>query len=75
MGAAIYWSLDERHTDFNAIFGATWGCLGASLLFAAPMVFWRIKDHVTLEEDLKFSDETMEDVVAGPEAKRLEGEA
>ena len=29
----------------------------------------RIKDTVTIEEDLKFSDETIEDVIAGPTDK------
>lgn len=67
--------MDERHLDFNTIFGATWGCLGGSLLFAAPLIWWRIKDHVSIEEDLKFSDETIEDVIAGPKEKKLEGEA
>lgn len=48
------------------MFGATWGCLGASLVFAAPVIWLKIQDTVSIEEDLKFSDETMEDVFAGP---------
>ncbi|KAJ8200105.1 hypothetical protein LV164_008828, partial [Aspergillus fumigatus] len=29
---------------------------------ASPIIFFKIKDHVDVEEDLKFSDETNEDV-------------
>lgn len=47
------------------MFAATWGVLAGSLLLAAPVVFLKIKDHVSIEEDLKFSDETIEDVVVG----------
>lgn len=39
-----------------------WGLLGAALVFAAPVIWLKIKDTVSLEEDLKFSDETVEDV-------------
>jgi hypothetical protein len=49
--------------SYNAIFGATWGLLAASLIFAAPVIWLNIKDTVSIEEDLKFSDETIEDVV------------
>ena len=41
-----------------------WGLLGAALLCAAPIIFLKIKDTITLEEDLKFSDETIEDVAS-----------
>jgi hypothetical protein len=47
------------------MFGATWGVLAGALVLAAPVVFLKIKDHVSIEEDLKFSDETIEDVVVG----------
>ncbi|KAK3293639.1 major facilitator superfamily domain-containing protein [Chaetomium fimeti] len=61
-GAAVYWRLDGLKTPYNTMFGATWGLLAAALFIAAPVIFTRIKDTVTLEEDLKFSDETAEDV-------------
>ncbi|KAK4238366.1 major facilitator superfamily domain-containing protein [Achaetomium macrosporum] len=61
-GAAIFWRLDSLKTPFNTMFGATWGVVAAALLIAAPVIFMRIKDTVSLEEDLKFSDETIEDV-------------
>lgn len=39
-----------------------WGLLGGALLIASPVIWLKIKDTVTIEEDLKFSDETVEDV-------------
>ena len=46
-----------------AEFGSCWGLLAGSLLIAAPVVFLRVRDTVPLEDDLKFSDETVEDVL------------
>ncbi|KAI5456318.1 major facilitator superfamily domain-containing protein [Mariannaea sp. PMI_226] len=62
-GAAIFWRLDGLGKSYDTIFGATWGCLAGSIIIAAPVIFMRIKDSVSIEEDLKFSDETIEDVV------------
>ena len=53
------------------MFGSTWGFLAASLVVAAPVIFLRIKDHVSVEEDLKFSDETIEDVIVGDEKQAV----
>ncbi|UKZ46845.1 hypothetical protein TrVGV298_001056 [Trichoderma virens] len=64
-GAAIFWRLDGLATPYMTMFAATWGVLAGSLLLAAPVVFFKIKDHVSIEEDLKFSDGTIEDVVVG----------
>lgn len=62
-GAAIFWRLDGLGKPYNTIYGATWGLLAAALLIAAPIIFLKIKDTVPLEEDLKFSDETVDDVL------------
>jgi hypothetical protein len=51
--------------SYDLMFAVTWGLLGASLVIGAPVIFMRIKDTVTMEEDLKFSDETIEDVIVG----------
>ena len=64
-GAAVFWALDLHETPYNAMFGSTWGILAGSLVIAAPLIVYRIQDHVSIEEDLKFSDETIEDVVVG----------
>ncbi|KAJ9142578.1 MFS general substrate transporter [Coniochaeta hoffmannii] len=61
-GAVVFWALDGQKKPYNTMFGATWGLLGGALLFAAPVIWLKVKDTVTLEEDLKFSDETVEDV-------------
>lgn len=62
-GAAIFWRLDSIGIPYLNIFASTWGLLAGSLLMALPLVIMKIKDHVTIEEDLKFSDETASDVV------------
>lgn len=46
-----------------SLFISNWVLLSVSLFIAAPVMLWKIKDTVSLEEDLKFSDETLEDVV------------
>ncbi|KAF4815177.1 UNC93-like protein [Colletotrichum siamense] len=63
-GAAIFWALDSNKEPYDTMFGATWGCLAAALIIGAPIIFWKIKDTVALEDDLKFTDETVADVVA-----------
>lgn len=42
-----------------------WGVVAAGLFFAFPIIWFRIKDSVSVEEDLKFSDETVQDVTVG----------
>lgn len=63
-GAAIIYRIDALETPFMNIFGSCWGLLLAGLLIASPVIFTRIQDTVPVEEDLKFSDETIEEVVA-----------
>lgn len=76
-GAAVFWRLDGLKKPYETMFGSTWGLLGAALVFAAPVIWLKIKDTVTIEEDLKFSDETVEDVapadlLAGKSEKHFE---
>ncbi|PHH83183.1 hypothetical protein CDD82_3230 [Ophiocordyceps australis] len=66
VGSACSWALDGEKKPYNVIFGLTWALVGFSLICAAPVIFLKIKDHVSVEEDLKFSDETLEDVAAVP---------
>ncbi|KAJ4286388.1 hypothetical protein N0V88_008011 [Collariella sp. IMI 366227] len=63
-GAAIFWRLDGLKTGYTTMFAATWGLLAGALVIAAPVIWMRIHDTVSLEEDLKFSDETADDVLA-----------
>lgn len=62
-GAAVMWSLDSRKIPFMNELASNWAILSASLLFALPVVFMRIRDTVPLEDDLRGTDETIEDVL------------
>jgi len=74
-GAAVMWALDSQDISFMAEFWSNWGLLLGSLLLASPVIFIRIKEHVSVEEDLKFSDETLADVVpVGHPEKRAVGD-
>ncbi|KAI8625507.1 MFS general substrate transporter [Xylariaceae sp. FL1651] len=61
-GAAVFWALDGHQVSYRALYGATFGVCAVSILIAAPVIFLHINDTTELEEDLKFSDETIEDV-------------
>lgn len=54
--------MDALNTSFIREFAACWGILAGSLVIASPVVFFRIKDYTDVEEDLKFSDETLNEV-------------
>lgn len=62
-GAAIISAIDGDGTSYAAEFGSSWGLLVGSLLIAAPVIWLKVQDHVELEKDLEFSDETVEDVL------------
>lgn len=51
-----------------------WGVVAFGILCAFPVVWFRIKDTVTVEEDLKFSDETIDDVTVAGNPKRVDNE-
>lgn len=61
-GAAIASNIDARSVPFMTQFAINWGLLAGSILIAAPIVVKYVKDTVPIEEDLKFSDETISDV-------------
>lgn len=62
-GAAVMWSLDSRGTSFMNEFISNWVLLGGSLIVAAPVIFMKITDHTSVEEDLTNTGENIEDVV------------
>lgn len=74
-GGAAYWAMDGQSVSYDSIFFSTWGVLVGSLLIATPVICFKIQDHVSIEQDLKFSDETIEDVIVGPDAKRIDAES
>jgi hypothetical protein len=67
-GAALMWSLDNHKVAYIRMLAACWGLLAGSLILAFPVIWYKIRDHVPIEEDLQFSDETLADVVANPGA-------
>jgi len=71
-GAAVFWRLDGLKKPYDTMFAASWGLVAGALLIAAPVIFMRIKDTVSLEEDLKFSDETAEDVAPARDVAALD---
>jgi hypothetical protein len=62
-GAAIIWRLDGYKVPYMNLFISCWVLLAGSLVVALPVMLLKIKDTVPVEEDLKFTDETLEDVV------------
>jgi hypothetical protein len=61
-GSAVIWRLDSNNVPLMNLLASCWGLLVGGLVFALPLILTKIKDHVPIEEDLKFSDETIEDV-------------
>lgn len=62
-GAAIVWRLDSLDTPYINMFASCWILLAGSLVIALPVMLLKIKDTVPIEEDLKFTDETYDDVI------------
>ena len=62
-GAAIIWRMDGRKVPYMSLFISCWVLLAGSLVIALPVMLLKIKDTVPIEEDLKFTDETIEDVL------------
>jgi hypothetical protein len=71
-GAAIVFRLDDYKKPYMDIFLSTWVLLAGSLVVALPVMLLKIKDTVPLEEDLKFTDETIEDVLGRREGYLLD---
>jgi hypothetical protein len=64
-GAAIMWRSDGLGMSYMAELASNWALLSASLVIALPLIVWKVQDHVAVEDDLKFSDETVADVLPG----------
>ena len=64
-GAAIIWRLDgmDSPPPYMNLFASCWILLAGSLVIALPVMILKIRDTVPIEEDLKFTDETIEDVI------------
>ncbi|KAL8671519.1 MAG: hypothetical protein Q9168_003988 [Polycauliona sp. 1 TL-2023] len=62
-GAVIIYRVDTLKAPFMNEFASCWGLLAGSLIIALPLIMVKVKDTVPLEEDIKFSDETLAEVV------------
>jgi len=63
-GGAITWALDDHKVPYMNMFASNWGLLTGSLLCAVPVILWKVENTTSLDKDLAFTDETIEDVVA-----------
>lgn len=64
IGAAIIFYFDEKNTSYLSLFISSWTLLAGGLVLALPVLLFKIKNTVPIKEDLKFSDETIKDVIA-----------
>jgi hypothetical protein len=62
-GAAIAWRLNGQKISYMTMFTSCWILLAGSLLVALPVMILKIKDTVPVEEDLKFTDENIDDIM------------
>lgn len=62
----VFDRMEGVETPFMTEFASCWGLLVGSLLIASPVILFKIKDRTAMEDDLKFSDETAEDVMGVP---------
>jgi hypothetical protein len=60
---AVLWSLNGREVAYMKLFVSCWALLVGSLVVALPVMVWKIRDTVQVEEDLRFTDESIEDVI------------
>jgi MFS family permease len=70
-GGAIAPTINNQRPSYMSEFGGNWGLLAGSLFFAAPVIFLKIRDHVPIEDDIKFSDETVEEVKGTGKAEEV----
>ncbi|OBW69161.1 MAG: Phenylalanine ammonia-lyase [Aureobasidium pullulans] len=70
-GAAVIWRLDSQSLPYMSEFASSWALLLGALVCALPLLLFRIKDHVTVEEDVKLSDETVEEVLGTTDGKAV----
>lgn len=65
-GAAGVWRADGAKLPYMNIFLSTWGLTAAGMLFAFPMVYFRVKDHTEPEDETLMHAPGTELVTTGP---------
>lgn len=43
-GAAVVWRMDATKAGFDVLFGSSWGLCAAGLVFAAPVIWFRVQE-------------------------------
>lgn len=66
-GGSIAPSIDAEKVAFMTEFATNWGLLAGSLVIAAPVVWMKVTETTSLEKDIAFVDETIDEVVATTE--------
>jgi hypothetical protein len=61
-GGAITWRLDDIGISYMGMFASNWALLAGSLVIALPVILWKVEDSTSLEKDIAFTDETIEEV-------------
>lgn len=69
-GAAGMWRMDAQNASFMTEFASCWGLLMGSLVIAAPIIFFKVKEHTDVDGDLQFSDETPMEVLGADTADK-----
>lgn len=60
-GNAVFWRLDSYGVPFMTMLVATWASLGASLVLAAPMIIFRIRDFTTTDVRIVETEEQLDE--------------
>lgn len=63
-------SMDAQNASFMTEFASCWGLLMGSLVIAAPIIFFKVKEHTDVDGDLQFSDETPMEVLGADTADK-----
>jgi MFS family permease len=57
-GAAVVYGLDNAKIPYMNMLASNWAILAGSLVIAAPVILLKVKNHVSVEDDLQFTDAT-----------------
>ncbi len=73
-GSAVTWQLDAKKVSYMGIFASNWALLVGGLIFALPVILFKIEDTVPIEKDVAFTDETVAEVAPKAHVVRANGE-
>jgi len=72
-GAAVIWRLDGLNAPHINESASCWTLLAGSLLCALPLILCKVKNHVAIEEDISFSNQTYTVIAPDYEGKAMDG--